>query len=60
MSIFPKILLAADGSKDAQRAIEAPHDPPQSVEDLAQVVLALRGVFSEECQVGGNKCPLFV
>ena len=37
-----------------------PHDPPQPVEDLAQFVLALRGVLSDECQVGGNKCPLFV
>src|ERR687889_1503493 len=36
------------------------YDPPQSVEDLAQIVLALRGVLSNECQVGGNKCPLFV
>jgi hypothetical protein len=23
-------------------------------------VLALRSVLSEECQVGGNECPLFV
>src|SRR5215210_4824577 len=37
-----------------------PHDPPQPVEDLAQVVLALRGVLPNEREVGSDKLPLFV
>src|SRR5215217_5869666 len=36
------------------------HDPPQSIEHLAQIVVALWGVFSNERQVGDNKRPLFV
>jgi hypothetical protein len=36
------------------------HDPPQSIEHLAQVVVALWGVFSNERQVGCDKGPLFV
>jgi hypothetical protein len=38
----------------------SPHDPPEPVEDLAQVVLTLRRVFSNECQVRGEEGPLFV
>src|ERR671913_32576 len=36
------------------------HDPSQSIEHLAQVMVALWGVFSNERQVRGNKRPLFV
>src|SRR5215204_2783863 len=36
------------------------HDPPQSIEHLAQIVVALWSVFSNERQVRGNKRPLFV
>src|SRR3712207_1640026 len=36
------------------------HDPPQSIERLAPVVVALWSVFSNERQVRGNKRPLFV
>src|SRR3712207_5116053 len=36
------------------------HDPPQSIEHLAQVVVALWSVFSNERQLRVNKRPLFV
>src|SRR5829696_4994436 len=36
------------------------HYPPQSIEHLTQVVVALWSVFSNERQVRGNKRPLFV
>src|SRR5918994_4669462 len=36
------------------------HDPPQSIEHFAQVVVALWSVFSNERQVRSNKRPLFV
>ena len=36
------------------------YDPPQSVEDLAQVVLALGGVLPHEREVRGDKRPLLV
>jgi hypothetical protein len=36
------------------------YDPPQPVEDLAQIVLALRGVLSDEREVWGHEVPLFV
>ena len=34
--------------------------PPKPIEDLAQLVVALRGVFSNEGQIRGDKGPLFV
>src|SRR5215216_6545549 len=37
-----------------------PHDPPQPVKDLAQIVGALRGIFSDKCQIRGDKSPLLV
>src|SRR5215217_5798596 len=36
------------------------HYPAQGIEDLAQVVDALRGVFAEQREVGGDERPLFV
>jgi hypothetical protein len=36
------------------------HNPPQPVEDLAQVVVALWSIFSNERQVRGYEGPLFV
>jgi hypothetical protein len=36
------------------------HDLPQSIEDFAQVVVALRSIFSKERQVRGYEGPLFV
>jgi hypothetical protein len=36
------------------------YDPPQPVENLAQIVVALWSVFSNERQIRGNKRPLFV
>jgi hypothetical protein len=36
------------------------YDPPQPVEDLAQIVLALRGVLSDEREVRSDEVPLFV
>ncbi len=36
------------------------YDPAQGVEDLAQLVGALRGVLSNERQVGGEEGPLLV
>jgi hypothetical protein len=36
------------------------YDPPQSVEDLAKIVVALRGVLSDEREVWGDEVPLFV
>ena len=37
-----------------------PHDPPKPVENLAQLVAALRGILADERQVGGDEGPLFV
>jgi len=37
-----------------------PHDPPEPVKDLAQFVGALRNIFSEKCQIRGDKSPLLV
>src|SRR5215208_1760403 len=36
------------------------YDPPQPVQDLAKIVLALRGVLSDEREVWGHERPLFV
>src|SRR5215216_2050168 len=36
------------------------YDPPQPVQDLAKIVLALGGVLSDECEVWGHERPLFV
>src|SRR5829696_4025637 len=36
------------------------YNPPQPVEDLAQVVVALGSVFSDEREVRGDEVPLFV
>ena len=36
------------------------HHPPQSVEDLAQVVLALGCILSHESQVRSHEVPFFV
>ena len=36
------------------------YDPPQPVEDLAQIVVALRGVLSDEREVWGHERPLFI
>jgi hypothetical protein len=37
-----------------------PHDPPQGVEDLAQVVGALGRVSADQGEVGGDEGPLLV
>ena len=37
-----------------------PDYPAQAVEDLAQVVFALRGVFAHQRQVGLDEQPFFV
>ena len=36
------------------------HDPPQTVEDFAQIVVALWGVLSEERKVRSHERPLFI
>ena len=36
------------------------HDPPQPIEHFAQIVVALRGVLSNEREVRSNELPLFV
>ena len=36
------------------------HDPAQGVEDLAQVVTPLRGVFPHQRQVGGHEGPFVI
>ncbi len=37
-----------------------PHDPPQGVKDLSEVVDALRGVLADQRQVGSDEGPFFV
>ena len=34
-------------------------DPTEAVENLPQVVVALRGIQAHEREVGGNQCPFF-
>jgi hypothetical protein len=36
------------------------HDPPQPVQDLAQIVLALGGVLPNEREIWGDERPLLV
>src|SRR5215203_466579 len=36
------------------------YNPPQPVEDLAQVVVSLGSIFSDEREVRGEEVPLFV
>ena len=36
------------------------YDPPQPVQDLAKIVLALGGVLSDECELRGHEHPLLV
>ena len=36
------------------------YDPPQAIQYLAQIVLALGRVLPNEREVGGDKLPLFV
>jgi hypothetical protein len=36
------------------------HNPAQAIKDLAQAVLALRGIFGHEGQVGSHKGPFVI
>jgi hypothetical protein len=62
----PALRLLIDGGPGRQVVRQqAPlragaHDPAQAIEDLAQGVLALRGVFRHQRQVGGHQGPFLV
>ena len=64
--LYPPLRLLVDG-RPRRKVVGhvAPrracsHYPPQSVEDLAQVVLALGCILSHESQVRSHEVPFFV
>ena len=50
---------AANRPADSARGAGA-HDPAQGIEDLAQVMAALRGIVGHQGQIGGDKGPFLV
>src|SRR5215204_6389439 len=63
---YPTLRLLVNGFPRREVVREHPpggsgaHDPPQGVEDLTQIVGALRGVLADQCQVRGHESPFLV